>query len=1043
MTTTRQSRVRAIPSGVLPWRGVWRQTVADVAPLVVGIVVVAAAAFMSCGVPQKMDAVATSEVRAALTTQAEPVTVVVTVPITDSGYALNLDLAAAAASMKDLVDAGIPTELRGALARPVTTIVSRELKAGVIAGRPGRVRFIYVSGDSGPAVQWVEGRAPVSTGDLADLTDDDRVPPVEVAVSEAAASIMGVHPGAKLPVETADGQPIDVWLSGVYRATDPGDDAWALEPTLLTPQLVAGGAAVASVGLLVSEQSLPFAWLAVFPTDMTRTYTYRVVPSALDAKLAAQVATQARGLASGRKVFEIAGPPPTVTTQLDRVVDDALARVSAANAQASILLIGLLSVALLVELLTAGLVVERRAAVLVQWRARGATLPAIGLASAVDSTVMATVGGVIGVVAASLAVGGVAPWGWVVPPVVAAALPQPLLAMVRAGRAARTPRPSSNRRNPLTSAHVRRLGAEATVALVAMSALATLTVRGATASADSVWSDVVVLAAPVLVALAVALGVMRVAPHAMRAARVLAARGAGAVPLLAASRARANGLATAALVTAAAVAAIAAAVAGTVNQGQADAAWEAVGADATAITRASAGIPPSVTALDGSQGLTVATAAVISGGQALGARVDRSVTIVAVDAEAMGRLLAATPAPDAPTLALLTTRGAGALPVLVTGGEGWDGVTLRWGDASVTVRTVGASPALPVRLPSQGLVVVVDRALLAEASGGDVPATQAWVVGPDAEARLVAALAGADSRVTTRDGWLAGQMASPVTRALQWLFAGASAMAGALAAVAVVLMAASGSGARTRAVAQMRVVGTSRSAAARVAWIEATIPAVVASTVGIATGIGLAGLLVAALDLPSVTGGLHAPHLVIPWWTLGIPVALGLVARIAVAIASDGSSRRSARPPHAGELATRPAEADHDDRALAPAPPDGRHRHPTRDPHLRFIKSSQTSDAAASWDVAPTLTPHGTDQDQRSRRTAERQRRHRTALGRPGSPVGPPGRRRCARRGRCRARRRAGRLRQGARTARPRLRSPQRPEPPHRASSPRSSPTPS
>ena len=45
-------------------------------------------------------------------------------------------------------------------------------------------------------------------------------------------------------------------------------------------------------------------------------------------------------------------------------------------------------------------------------------------------------------------------------------------------------------------------------------------------------------------------------------------------------------------------------------------------------------------------------------------------------------------------------------------------------------------------------------------------------------------------------------------------------------------------------------------------------------------------LLVVALDLTSVTGGLHPPALVIPWWTLAVPIALGLVARVALALAA-------------------------------------------------------------------------------------------------------------------------------------------------------------
>jgi len=234
----------------------------------------------------------------------------------------------------------------------------------------------------------------------------------------------------------------------------------------------------------------------------------------------------------------------------------------------------------------------------------------------------------------------------------------------------------------------------------------------------------------------------------------------------------------------------------------------------------------------------------------------------------------------------VATRGPGALPVLVTGGDGWDGATLRWGDLSVNVRTVGAAPALPVQVSGQGLAVVVDRGLLAQATSSEIPATQAWVVGPDAEARLTAALVGTDASVTTRESWLSALRTAPVTRALGWLFAGAGAVATALAALAVVLMAASGSAARTRAVAQLRVVGTPRAAAARITWLETTVPAVVASAVGIATGMGLAGLLVVALELSSVTGGQHAPSLVLPWWTLAIPVVLGVVARTAVAVSA-------------------------------------------------------------------------------------------------------------------------------------------------------------
>jgi putative ABC transport system permease protein len=295
-----------------------------------------------------------------------------------------------------------------------------------------------------------------------------------------------------------------------------------------------------------------------------------------------------------------------------------------------------------------------------------------------------------------------------------------------------------------------------------------------------------------------------------------------------------------------------------------------------------------VAALDGSRGLTVATATTISGAQVIGSRLDSAVTIVAVDAGAMARLLASSPAPDAPALASLAVPGNGdAIPILMTGGQGPDSATLRWGDDSVAVRPVGDASSLPTNVTGTGLVAVVDRELLARSVGHEIPAARAWVVGADAEAGLVAAVADdPDATIATRNGWLDEQASAPVTRALGWLFAGAAAVATALAALAVALMAASGSWERTRAAAQTRVLGLGRPAAARVAWLEATIPAVVASAAGIAVGIGLAGLLVVALDLRSVTGGREAPHLVVGWWTLAIPLALGLVARVAVGVAA-------------------------------------------------------------------------------------------------------------------------------------------------------------
>lgn len=872
-------------TGLLPWAGVWRQSRQDAAALAVTMVVVGVAAFLSSVVPQAMGAVATSALQAAVADPPQPVEVVVSVPL-GSDSSPDVGAATSAETVRQLIDAGLPPRLHGVLADPVTALVGPELKAGVIAGRAGKVRFIYLASPAGPAVTWVDGRAPVATGDPAELVHpQEKRPPVEVAISETGARLLAVKAGGRIHVDDPDTGELEVWLSGIYRPVNPSDGAWAVAPTLLQPQLVDGSAAFASVGLLLSPASLPFAQAAVVPSVMNRTYTYQVVPDRLDVDSAAEVATEARGLASGRQVFDISGARPVVSTGLDRVIDDTLARVATASAQASVLLLGVLAVALLVEFLAAGLVVERRSAVIAQWRSRGASLPAIGVAQAAEAAVLTALAGAAGLAASFVVAGGLAPVGWILPPLLAALVPSPLLAIRAASRGGKAAAPAGGRM-PLTTSQLRRLAAEGALVLLAAAALATLVIRGATASAGSVASDAVVLAAPVLVALAVSLGLVRVQPRLAAMARKAAARWTGAVPLVAAARTRGSGPAMAALVVAAAIAAIASSAAATVDAGRTAAAWDVVGADAAVSTTASGGLPPEVAAMDGRDGLTVATAEMFPGAQVIGQGIDRSVNVLAVDAGALARLLAATPAPDAPVLSQLAEEQTDPLPVLVAGLPGWDAATLRLGQETVATRSVGGAPALPRQLaPGQGGTVVVERTALARVLGHDVPASLGWVAGPDAGTRLRQVLGATDARVLTRDDWLAGQAAAPLPRALDSLFTGAWAVAAGLAVLAVVLMAASGAWERTRASAQLRVVGTPRAAASRVAWLESAVPAVLAGVVGLAVGAGLAALLVGALDLRSVTGGRDAPPLVVAWWIVVLPLALGLVARVSVLVA--------------------------------------------------------------------------------------------------------------------------------------------------------------
>ena len=358
-----------------------------------------------------------------------------------------------------------------------------------------------------------------------------------------------------------------------------------------------------------------------------------------------------------------------------------------AAAQASVLLIGLLSIAIAVELLASRLVMERRGVVLSQWRSRGATLPSIGLAAAAESIPLAALGGVAGALAARVLVHGQTPWAWLLPPLVVAAVAPPLLAMWAAAKREARSSTSVAKRQRATAARLRRAGAEALLVVVAAGSLVTLRLRGVGSSAGAVWSDVVVLAAPVLVALALAVMMVRAQPRVLSAARALAARRRGAVPLLAAARMRASGVATAALATAGVIGALASSLAITVSHAQVDAAWDSVGADVAISTDAQGGLPEAVAALDGTGGLTVATATLVTSAQIIGPKVDDRVEIAIVDADAMTRLLAQTPLNDAD--ALRTSDGRARQRRRDTGARGGFGRKLKGVDPAVG-RRLGA-----------------------------------------------------------------------------------------------------------------------------------------------------------------------------------------------------------------------------------------------------------------------------------------------------------------------------------------------------------------
>jgi|GEM_PF-2500299 len=892
--------------GRVPARLIAAQSRSSVGALVVSAVVVAVAVFAAAAVPVLASKVATDEARVAVTNAGPRADVVVDVPLGRSGWSileLVPDTVESAHYVRDRLQEGMPPELAQVLGEPIITFASMELKMGAIDGLPARARFAYVEQEGGPWLSWVEGAAPQATQSATEVLDNQIKATIEVGVSEATAAALGVGVGDTLPVVDPDEGALDVVITGVFRP-ESGVTPLTTVPTLIEPRVSHGAAGQISVGLLTSEGSLPAARLGAFPSTMQRYFTYRVDPEQLTAANVHSVETAAKGLASGKQVFEVVAEEPRVITGLDRVLGTALDRAAAGTAQAAALLLGVLAGVALTQVLGATVLVNRRARVIAQLGERGAPAIRVGTSLAVESVVIAALGTVIGLAAQQAIAPGPVPWSWVAVPVLVAVLAGPLLGVRAVRRRAAPPPAMSRRRGPLSAGAARRITGFVAVAGAATVALFALRARGTAASQGAVAADLLVLAAPVLCAATAGIVLAWALPYVSRALRSLTARGRSAAPLIAASRTRADVITTVSLVVAAAVLALSVSASATLRQGLTDAAWDAVGADVVAVAAPGGAIAED--ALASADGVAVAAAADLGVGQLAGGRRSQTVHVVAVDAADLARVAALTPGGHADrwqALADAPLGDQGEVPMLESAkleqvGSG----TLVWGEYSAPVKAVGKAPDVPGTATDSGsiaadAVVVVDRATVAAAAGEAIPATIVWCVGPDAEESVSAALAESGATVTTRESWRADVTASPVTSALVALFGAAAVAALVLVCLATGMTVAGGARERSRSAGRLRLAGLSRREVGRALRAEVALPATICTLVGAAVGLALLWSLAGSLGLQAITQQSRAPNPVLEWWTLAVPLVVGAFAWVAVAIA-----QRTGRAPRLGEV---------------------------------------------------------------------------------------------------------------------------------------------
>jgi len=906
----------------------FRRRAARDAPLLAGwIALLLLSTVLAVAVPRITVDTVDQGARAAVAAVGPAADIVVRVKVGDPGVSSDLAALPDVVTLADTLPGNLPAGLARVAGAPSLSAIGPDVRLTpeVPVADTGRLqaRFGLLGPDQQSALTVVDGRLPTDTGDGS---------VIEVVVSsetaDAAALAVGTVLTATVPRVDADEPPTEVAASvvGIVASASPlaassspsvCATAWCDLPTMWAPERVESGAGGDRVELtvLTTAEGLTASQLL----------SYDPVIASVRVPLRAERFT---GALVARVVAETdsldANPAPltegsVVSADLQTEFADALRgygnRAAAAVAQMTLMIAGLFGAVAAVMLLVGGLLVGRRSGDLALERARGSSLAAVAVRGLAESVLLAAVGIGLGLAVAAF----VAP-GAITDPVpfavvcVIAVLALPLRAVLVAREAWSGRRQPANRRDRqqlVARSRARRLVLELVVVALAVAALASLRSRGLVIARTD-GTDPLLAAAPLLLAAAVTLVVLRVQPLVVRAAGALAARSRGAVGLLAAAHAQ---RAVAVLPLLALTVAVALVVGGslvvqTVRAGQVDASWQRVGADA----RVEGAFDPSaVDALRRAPGVTAVSAQIVqpSVGVDSGAA-SALATVVAVGADyadLAGRLPAGS-APDSAALdalAAASTTGDG-LPVLLderlSARVDVDLLVMLFGDERIPLRVVATIDGAPGGY-IDGPVVYADIDALSERLS-EVPPVNTLLVTGDGAAAAAHVLAdetaaapaadGADApEVVVRADWLDQRRAEPLVQGVERTTQLSVAAVALLAAIALATAVAAGGRSRSRSLSLLRTLGVDRGFGWVLALAELA-PLVLAALVGGAVA-GVAILVTAgpALGLGLLTGGTTEPVLRVAPLTVVVVLA-GSLALCAAAIVVDIVAHRRDRP---------------------------------------------------------------------------------------------------------------------------------------------------
>lgn len=753
-------------------------------------------------------------------------------------------------------------------------------------------------------VTLVDGHLPEAPPSISDTSAPGAtVPPTQIAVTQEVADALEIGIGDHVQVSSSGGESLILDVVGIVAPADPDAAVWDHFPEVTHPVSVEGAGSNLRRGTVMVSQEALTSLSASLRTPFPGIIRVYVDPSKMTLNLASSVAGELRALPGSAK--DLVGPDAGVTVTVKTSLDDALAeypaRARAALAQMSVIIAGVVSVAAVVIALMAALVLTRREADIALERARGSSVVSTSARLLIES-VLVTAGGLATGIGATLVLtpGTSTSSGmlWVV--ALVAALSAPVLGALQARRMWAGRREAANRQDRAKVAkarRARRLTLEALTLVVAAAAVVSLRGRGVLQTATK-GIDPFLAAAPVLLALAVVVIVIRLYPVPMRVIQAFArrTRGVAGVITLAKSRERIPVLPLLGMTLAIAIAVSGGLLVSTVQAGQEQASWDRVGADVRIETE----VTDQEAARLESQGLTVSRGLYKpSVNLAFGSEYSEG-NLLAMDHN-YPTILAMAGVKDVSSLTALYNAAAAAAP----------------GDP---VPALASQEIIDIDVHSDARVYVgrvyvpmdiTDRATITPDGWGDegpyllMPAEQllatqfkepvatniAFVSGPGA-AQAVARESGIDpTTVTTRNSWLAATKDSALIGGVERAIAIAVAAVGLLAAVALLVTILRGVRERGRALSMLRTQGMGSGYGWWLALAELA-PLTLAAVVGGAVaGIAIMWLLGETLGLRLLSGGLTDPPLVANWTFLAV-VGGGILVLLFLAVAAEVLTHR-------------------------------------------------------------------------------------------------------------------------------------------------------